>query len=103
MAMMGALLNRSGTRPTADLTLKFMEHLASIRTAMDAQQMWDETDGLAYDRLVTADGTSTPVKVRSMVGVIPLLAAVILDEVDAAPGQDGRQAVRWFPHAPGLR
>jgi hypothetical protein len=80
MAMMSALLNRSGTRPTADLTLKFMEHLASIRAAMDAQQLWDETDGLAYDRLVTADGTSTPVKVRSMVGVIPLLAAVILDE-----------------------
>jgi hypothetical protein len=80
MATMAALLNRSGTRPAADLVLKFLEHFAAIRQAMDSQTMWDETDGLAYDRLLTPDGNSLPVKVRSMVGVIPLLAVVVLDE-----------------------
>ena len=42
--------------------------------------VWDDADGLYYDKLVTPDGTEVPVKVRSMVGIIPLLAAVVLDE-----------------------
>ena len=42
--------------------------------------MWDEVDGLYYDKLVTPSGTSVPIKVRSMVGIIPLLAAVVVDE-----------------------
>ncbi len=80
MGAMAAILNRSGQRRGSDLTLKFLEHFAGISAAMDRQAMWDETDGLAYDRLVTADGTVVPVKVRSMVGVIPMLAAIVLDE-----------------------
>jgi hypothetical protein len=42
--------------------------------------MWDDTDGLCYDRLVTPNGTVVSVKVRSMVGIIPLLAAIVVDE-----------------------
>ena len=42
--------------------------------------LWDDTDGLYYDRLVTPDGTVVPVKVRSMVGIIPALALVVIDE-----------------------
>ena len=59
--------------------LKFLEHFAGIRTALDQQGLWDETDGLFYDRLITPSGYSVPVKVRSMVGIIPALAAVVLD------------------------
>ncbi len=80
MGIMGVLLNRSGQRPCADLVLKFLEHFAGIGSAMEKQAMWDDADGLAYDRLVTSDGSVVPVKVRSMVGVIPMLAAVVLDE-----------------------
>jgi hypothetical protein len=80
MAVMAALLNRSGQRPCADLVLKFLEHFAGINAAIDRQAMWDEVDGLAYDRLVTRDGSAVAVKVRSMVGVIPMLAAIVLDE-----------------------
>ena len=58
-----------------DLVLKFMEHFAGIRTALDEQGLWDETDGLFYDWLVTPSGYSVPVKVHSMVGIIPALAA----------------------------
>ena len=46
----------------------------------DDQGLWDDTDGLFYDRLVTPDGTAVPVKVRSMVGIIPMLAAGVVDE-----------------------
>ena len=49
--------NRSGQRPAADLVLKFLEHFAAIRSAMDDQGLWDDADGLYYDRLVTPDGT----------------------------------------------
>ena len=38
------------------------------------------TDGLFYDRLVTPDGDAVPVEVRSMVGIIPMLAAAVIDE-----------------------
>ncbi len=59
--------------------LKFLEHFAAIRNALDQQGLWDDTDGLFYDRLVTPSGYSVPVKVRSMVGIIPALAAAVLD------------------------
>jgi hypothetical protein len=80
MAAIASILNRSGRRPALDLVLKFLEHFAQIRQAMDTLGVWDDAEGFYYDKLVTLDGTAVPVKVRSMVGVIPLLAAVVIDE-----------------------
>jgi hypothetical protein len=82
MGTIAMVLNRSRERPASDLVLKFMEHYAAIRDALASQGLWDEADGLYYDRLVTPSGTAVPVKVRSMVGVIPALAAFVLDEDD---------------------
>jgi hypothetical protein len=82
MGTIAIILNRSRQRPASDLVLKFMEHYAAIRDALATQGLWDETDGLYYDRLVTPSGTAVPVKVRSMVGVIPALAAFVLQEDD---------------------
>ena len=59
--------------------LKFLEHFAGIRAALDQQGLWDDTDGLFYDRLVTPSGYSVPVKTRSVVGIIPALAAGVID------------------------
>ena len=80
MGTIAIFLHRSGRRPVADLVLKFLEHFAAIRTALGEQGLWHDGDGLFYDRLVTPDGTSVPVKVRSMVGIIPMLAAGVIDE-----------------------
>jgi hypothetical protein len=82
MATMAVILNRSGQRPGIDLVLKFMEHFAAISGALDSLGLWDETDGLYYDRLVTPSGAAVPVKVRSMVGIIPILAAAVIGEDD---------------------
>ena len=81
LGTIAAVLNRSGQQQQLgqDLVLKFMEHFAGIRTALDEQGLWDETDGLFYDRLVTPSGYSVPVKTHSMVGIIPALAAAVLD------------------------
>jgi len=80
MASIAVILNRSGQRPAVDLVLKFLEHFAAIRDALDGQGLWDEADGLYYDRLVTPDGHAVPVKVASMVGMIPALAFGVVDQ-----------------------
>jgi hypothetical protein len=80
MTGIAAILQRSGRRPALDLVLKFLEHFAAITEAMDGQGLWDDADGLFYDRLLTPEGSEVPVKVRSMVGVIPMLTVAVIDE-----------------------
>jgi hypothetical protein len=82
MAMMtiAEILHRSGHRPGIDLVLKFLEHFAAIKQALDDRGLWDETDGLYYDRLITPDGSGVPVKVRSIVAVLPVLAVTVVGQ-----------------------
>ena len=101
MAAIASILNRSGHRPASDLALKFLEHFAAIRRAMDTSGLWDDDEGLYYDQLITPTGTAVPVKVRSMVGIIPLLAAVVLDEHELARAETIGQGIR--PAGRGLR
>ncbi len=82
MGAMAVVLNRSGSRAGEDLILKFVEHFAAIADALDGLGLWDETDGLYYDRLMTPSGATELVKVRSMVGIIPALAAAVITEDD---------------------
>ena len=95
LGSIASLLNRSGQRPATDLVLKFLEHFAAMSHAMQDLGVWDETDGLYYDKLITPDGSAVAVKVRSMVGIIPLLAAVIVDEAVIARSEKvGKQFAR---------
>lgn len=91
MTTIAAVLDRTGYRPARDLVHKFLEHFAEIRTAMIAQGMWDESDGLFYDRISVPGGGVVPVRVHSMVGIIPLLAVAVIDEQQlqrsVAPGK----------------
>jgi hypothetical protein len=80
MGTIALILRRAGQRPADDLVQKFLEHFAAIRDAIDSQGLWDDVDGLFYDRLATPDGRRVPVKTRSMVGIIPMLAAGVVDE-----------------------
>jgi hypothetical protein len=68
-----------------DLAIKFYEHFVWIASAMDRvgeQQgdMWDEEDGFFYDVLRFPDGSATRLKVRSMVGLLPLCAVTVYPE-----------------------
>jgi hypothetical protein len=80
MATIATVLYRRGQRPGTDLAVKFLEHFASIAQAIDNQGMWDENLGLYVDKLLTSDGTAIPVETRSMGGIIPALAAAIVDQ-----------------------
>jgi hypothetical protein len=79
MAAIAVLLRRDG-RPTTDLVLKFLEQFALISEALHTQGLWDEEDGFFYDRLRRPDGSTQAVKVRSMVGILPLLAVAAVEE-----------------------
>jgi hypothetical protein len=80
MATMAVILDRAGQRPGVDLVVKFLEHFAGIRDALESKGLWDDADGLYYDRLITPAGTAVPVKVRSFVAMIPALAVGVVDD-----------------------
>jgi len=65
------------------MVVKFAKHFAWIASAMENlsgehQGMWDEEDGFFYDVLRLPDGTARRLKVRSLVGLLPLCAATVL-------------------------
>jgi hypothetical protein len=102
MCAIAAILRQAGKRPGTDLILKFLEHLAAIRAAMDGQGMWDDGDGLFYDKLVIPNGTVVPMKVRSMVGIIPVLAAAVIDEETINRALTVGKQSAWFLERLGL-
>lgn len=68
---------------------KFFEHSMWISGAMDRigqneDELWDEEDGFFYDVLCLPDGSGMRLKVRSMVGLLPLMAVAIFSEDDLA-------------------
>lgn len=66
-----------------DMALKFMEHFFFIATAMNKpgpEGMWDDEDGFYYDLLRLPDGSARRLKVRSMVGLLPLCAATVIEK-----------------------
>jgi hypothetical protein len=66
-----------------DMCLKFAEHFLWIASAMNRTGpggMWDEEDGFYYDVLRTPDGNAQRLKVRSMVGLLPLCATTVIEE-----------------------
>jgi hypothetical protein len=97
--MMSIALELSRDNPaTEDVASKFFEHFVAIADAMNSlggTGLWDEEDGFYYDQL-HVDGRSSPLKVRSLVGAIPLIAVEVIDseQVDALPGFKKR--LGWF-------
>src|SRR5687768_14025464 len=84
-----------------DVASKFWEHFLSIARAMNNRgdeeiKLWDEDDGFFYDVLHLPDGKSFPMKVRSMVGLIPLFAVETLEPelLDQLP--DFKLRLEWF-------
>jgi hypothetical protein len=65
-----------------DMAIKFADHFLLIAHAMNqmgSDGMWDEEDGFYYDVLRLPDGSSTRLKVRSMVGLLPLCATTVIE------------------------
>jgi hypothetical protein len=91
-----------------DVASKFWEHFLYIAHAMnhlgnDGIEMWDEADGFYYDVLSLPDNSRVPLKVRSMVGLIPLYAVETLEPDLLAKLPGFRRRLEWFiDHRPDL-
>jgi hypothetical protein len=97
--MLSMALELSRTNPACeDLASKFFEHFVAIADAMNTlggTGLWDEEDGFYYDQL-HVNGTYRPLRVRSMVGLVPLFAVEVLEEAALAPLAGFGKRMRWF-------
>ena len=84
-----------------DIASKFWQHFLSIAHAMSDRGaaslgLWDDDDGFFYDVVHTSDGGRIPLKVRSLVGLIPLFAVETLEPSALARMDDFRRRLEWF-------
>ena len=80
-----------------DLVFKFAEHFLWIGAALNKvgdDGMWDEEDGFYYDVLRLPDGRAARLKVRSLVGLLPLCATTVIEPCAARARAAGRQVAR---------
>ncbi|NJN00977.1 MAG: glucosidase [Leptolyngbyaceae cyanobacterium RM1_1_2] len=86
-----------------DIASKFFEHFLYIADAIDGIgeseiALWDEVDGFYYDALSLPDGQQLPLKVRSMVGLIPLFAVAVLESESLEQFPGFKKRMQWFIH-----
>jgi len=99
--MLEIALELAMTDPSyAEMALKFVEHSMWISAAMDnlgdGNGMWDEEDGFFYDVLRLPDGQAQRLKVRSMVGLLPLCAATVFEAEQCDRYPEIQERFRWF-------
>jgi hypothetical protein len=91
-----------------DVALKFFEHFLYIADAMnniagEGISLWDEQDEFFYDVLHLAPGENMPLKIRSMVGVIPLFAVTTIEPALLEKVPEFKHRLEWFlEHKPEL-
>jgi hypothetical protein len=99
--MMAIALELAQHNPSyEDIASKFFEHFLYIAHAINESEeqfgLWDERDGFYYDRLVLPDGRHYPMRVRSIVGLLPLLAVETLQPQLLERVPDFKRRLEWF-------
>jgi hypothetical protein len=79
-----------------DVASKFFEHFMYIAHAMNTTYLWDKADGFYYDVLALPHGERKPLRVRSMVGLIPLFAVDSIAEEQLAALTRFHDRFTWF-------
>ena len=74
-----------------DMVVKFLEHFVLISDALESSGLKDPDDGFFYDRLIDAHGNETPIRVQSLVGVLPGLPAASLSLAESESVQSLRK------------
>lgn len=109
LVMMNIAIELAKTDPAyEDMAIKFYEHFLWIALAVSGDTrggvgLWDETDGFYYDVLRLPDGTAHPLRVRSLVGLMPLIAVETIGQetLDRLPGF--ARSIAWLcKHRPYL-
>jgi len=100
--MLAIVMELAGEDPAyEDVASKFWEHFLYIAHAMnhlgdERSRLWNEEDGFYYDVLCLPDGTGFPMKVRSMVGLIPLFAVETLEPETLRKLGGFKRRLEWF-------
>lgn len=84
-----------------DMATKFFEHFLGIAAAMadfagTGEGLWDDTDKFYYDRLRFPDGTTMPLRVQSIVGLLPLTAVHVMQPEVLNKLPEFKARVEWF-------
>lgn len=82
----------------ADMASKFFEHYVEIADAMNSEGssgLWNEEDGFYYDHIYD-NGHAIPLKVRSMVGIIPLFTVTMIDDTVLQRLDGFKKRMNWF-------
>ncbi|HYZ15383.1 MAG TPA: hypothetical protein VE591_03235 [Candidatus Acidoferrum sp.] len=82
-----------------DIASKFFEHFLRIAAAMndfEGRGLWHEEDGFYYDVLHLPDDRKVPMRLRSLVGLIPLLAIEVLEPETLEALPDFTRRLEWF-------
>jgi hypothetical protein len=109
LSLLAIALELSIKDPTYnDVAVKFAEHFIYIAHALtdigpDSDSLWDDRDGFFYDVLHLPDNSQEKLRIRSLVGLIPLLAVEAFDADVLARVPDFHRRIQWFlKHKPGI-
>ncbi|MBA3489334.1 MAG: glucosidase [Longispora sp.] len=91
-----ALILASQDHTYSDIAIKFFEHFAYIAAAAYRAQLWDDRDGFFYDVLRLPDDRRIPLRVRSVVGLLPLCAASTLNSATLSRMPELSARLQWF-------
>ncbi len=111
LVMMNMALELAATDSAyEDMAIKFYEHFLWIAQAISGDArggvgLWDDTDGFFYDVLKLPDGRVVPLKVRSLVGLMPLIAVETVGQTTLDRFTDFARSIDWLcrhrPHLSG--
>ncbi|MBV8082893.1 MAG: glucosidase, partial [Candidatus Eremiobacteraeota bacterium] len=102
LAMLGIAVELAQQNPVyEDIATKFFEHFVYIADAIngtsdEVEGLWDEQTGFYYDSMHPIGRPTVPLRIRSIVGVLPLIATVTADEADFQSLPEFSKRVRWF-------
>jgi hypothetical protein len=86
-----------------DVATKFFEHFTHIATAAKKNGLWDDVDGFFYDQVRLTSGERVRVRVRSLVGLVPICAVSHVDDELLGRLPDFAARLHWFlAHRPDL-
>ncbi|MEL6151616.1 MAG: glucosidase, partial [Chloroflexota bacterium] len=109
LGMMNMALELAAADPAyEDMAVKFYEHFLWIAQAISGDAhggvgLWDEEDGFFYDVLQLPDGSVIPLKVRSLVGLMPLVAVETIGQETLDKFSEFSRSINWLrEHRPHL-